>query len=180
MSLPKQPPPAKLITGLLISDFSLHEETLKELCELFGPFDFLSEPKPFSYTSYYQQEMGIDIHRQFCSFSRLVSPEKLPDIKHETNQLEKKFARSGKRVINIDPGILSEERLVLATGKNYTHRIYLRNGIYADLTLIFQKGTYRALPWTYPDYKEEALIKILKTLRQKLLFERSGRLPHKQ
>jgi hypothetical protein len=78
--------------------------------------------------------------------------------KIRTNELERMFVREGKRAVNIDPGYICMERLVLATGKNYTHRIHLAKGIYADLTLVFHKGSFRPLAWTYRDYAEEGLI----------------------
>jgi hypothetical protein len=180
MSLPKEPLPAKLIVGLLFSDPEVRDRALGMLCEHFGPVDFLTEAKPFTYTAYYDREMGAGILRQVCSFLNLVRPESLPDIKRFTNHLEIDFSRAGERRINLDPGLLSAERLVLATGKNFTHRIYLRDGIYADLTLIYQKGTYQKLPWTYPDYLDPMLLHFLCVLRQKLHFQHQGRLPTKQ
>ena len=175
MSLPREPLPAKLILGLLFHDFAVRDEALGAVFQRFGPPDFLTQPQPFVYTSYYDKEMGPDLLRQVCSFLNLVPPDRLPDIKLATNQLEVELSGAGKRTINIDPGILSEERLILATGKNYTHRVYLRNGIYADLTLIYQKGAYQGLPWTYPDYQEPALLHFLGVLRQKLWIQRHGR-----
>ena len=176
MSVPKKPPQAKLIVGLLFSDFAVRDQALEALSRQFGPFDFLTEPQHFTYTTYYNREMGPNILRQVCSFLHLVRPENLPDIKLVTNQLETQLSQDGRRRVNIDPGLLSEERLILATGKNYTHRVYLRSGIYADLTLVYQKGAYQSLPWTYPDYQEPALLHFLGMLRQKLTFQRRGRL----
>ncbi len=177
MSQPKEPLPVKLIVRFLFGDFSIQVKALKILMDSFGPLDFLSEPSPFYYTSYYNREMGEGIRRQTSAFLELVPPVSLPDIKIRTNDIEKILANEGKRQVNIDPGILCEERFVLATGKNFTHRIYLREGIYADLTLIYQKGAYRPLPWTYPDYQEPEFLHHLAVLRKKLRFQREGRLP---
>jgi hypothetical protein len=105
--------------------------------------------------------------------------ESLPDIKLYTNELESLFTTGGQRKVNIDPGLLSEERFILATGKNFTHRIYLREGIYADLTLIYQQDSFRALPWTFLDHQDPSLIHYLNMLRQKLVFHRTGKLPRK-
>ena len=179
MSKPREPQPAKLISGLLFRDFLIRDHALQALCDRFGPVDFISEAERFTYTDYYDKEMGPGIHRQLCSFLELVNPETLPDVKLFTNQLETRFESEGKRRVNIDPGLLSEERLILATGKNYIHRIYLRDGIYADLTLIYEKGGYKNLPWTYPDYRESNLHAFLSALRHKLIFQRRGRLPRK-
>ncbi|MHC1742150.1 MAG: DUF4416 family protein [Syntrophobacteraceae bacterium] len=177
MSEPKEPSPAKLIVGLLYREESLQREALARLAERFGPLDFLSEPRPFTYTRYYEKEMGSDLLRQTGSFLTPVHSGRLPDIKLYSNRMEQEYSRDGKRRINIDPGLLSAERLVLATGKNYTHRIYLRDGVYADLTLIYQGGDFQAFPWTYPDYLDPTLLHFLRTLRLKLRSQLSGGFP---
>jgi hypothetical protein len=181
MSQPQAAQQAKLIAGILFGDFQIHEYALLGLEREFGSLDFLTEPEPFTYTTYYEREMGTGLYRQTIAFQDLLSPEILPDIKLLTNGLEQKLALcEKKRRVNIDPGLLSEERLILATGKNYIHRIYLRSGIYADLTLIFQKGRYLPLPWTYPDYRTPSILHFFGVLRQKLVFQRTGRLPVKR
>jgi hypothetical protein len=176
MSQPSSPPPAKLIAGLLFRSASVQQRALSALTENFGPADFATEPEPFTFTRYYEREMGAGLLRQWVAFLHLVPPDCLAAVKLTTNGLEERFSDQGKRAVNIDPGVLSEERVVLATGKNYTHRVYLRDGIYADLTLIFQRGRYRPLPWTYPDYQTPLLLHYFAALRRKLLFQRSGRL----
>jgi hypothetical protein len=95
----------------------------------------------------------------------------LSSVKHKTNQIEKKFSTHGKRRINIDPGYITHERFVLATGKNYTHRIYVGNGIFADLTLIYQRGGFQTLPWTYPDYAKENIRSFLTRVRKKYTID---------
>jgi hypothetical protein len=179
MSQPRAAQQAKLIAGLLFGDFQIQENALLGLEQEFGALDFLTEPEPFTYTTYYEREMGAGLYRQTIAFLNLLSPEILPDVKLLTNALEQKLAVSGSRRVNIDPGLLSEERLILASGKNFTHRIYLRSGIYADLTLIYQKGRYLSLPWTYPDYQTPRILHFFGALRQKLVFQRTGRLPVK-
>jgi hypothetical protein len=179
MSEPREPRPAKLIAGLLFGDLAIRNRALLALNERFGPADCITEPKPFTYTDYYDGEIGPGIQRQTISFTELVHPVKLAEIKLFTNELERQLSCEGRRRINIDPGLLSEERIVLATGKNYTHRVYLRDGIYADLTLIYQAGSYQKLPWTYPDYLEPMLLHFFSALRRKLIFQRNGRLPRK-
>lgn len=179
MSQPKDPPEAKLLMGLLFRDTAVQLQALEVLCNRFGPLDFLSEPEPFVYTSYYDEELGKGIQRQLLSFLDLFPQDTLPDIKLITNGIEKDLSIQGKRRVNIDPGMLTEERLVLATGKNFTHRIYLGKGIYGDLTLLYQGGSFRALPWTYPDYKAPMTLHFLGVLRQKLQFQRNGRIPRK-
>ncbi len=107
------------------------------------------------------------MHRRFISFKNLIRSEDIVDTKLATNKVENKYLRDGKRRVNIDPGYVSLERLILATGKNYTHRIYLSNGIYADLTLIFQKGSFRPLEWTFKDYADPEIIVFFNDLRKK-------------
>jgi hypothetical protein len=89
------------------------------------------------------------------------------DIKLQTNELEKRYVQEGKRRVNIDPGYIALERLVLATGKNYTHRIYLSKGIYADLTLVFHQGSFQSLAWTYRDYADLVVIGTFNEIRER-------------
>ena len=177
MSQPVEPYPAKLIIRFLFSDPGAQIQALNALVSDFGPMDFLSGSRAFTYTAYYDDEMGRAIRRQTASFMNLVAPESLPDIKLRTNEIETSLLGDGKRRVNIDPGLLSQERFVLATGKNFTHRVYLRAGIHADLTLVYQKGAYSPLPWTYPDYREPEFLHYLKVLRKKLKFQLDGILP---
>lgn len=177
MSVPREPSPALLFVGILYSDGEAYRHALQKLEEAFGPFDFLTESRLFTETNYYNAEMGTPIYRVYGVFERLVHQGELPDIKHKTNEIEARLAQNGRRRVNLDPGLLSEERLVLATGKNYTHRVYLSRGIYADLTLIFRRGAYRPLQWTYPDYRDALLRHFLGALRQKLRYRLTGKLP---
>ena len=95
----------------------------------------------------------------------------------KTNELETRWEVEGRRRVNVDPGILSAERLVLATGKNYIHRIYLGSGVYGDLTLIYSKGSYRPLPWTYPDYQVPETIAMFNILRKRYRMQLQIRNP---
>ncbi len=100
---------------------------------------------------------------------RLVEQDALVEVKLVTQRLEAATMKEGRRTVNIDPGILTAERLVLATGKNFTHRIYLGHGVFADLTLVFRKGSFVALPWTYPDYASEESISLWNAARRSYL-----------
>lgn len=167
------------MAGLLFKNFEDQHHILDLMTDRFGQLDLLTEARAFTYTDYYEKEMGPSLYRRLASFSSLVQAETLPDIKLFTNDLEMRFADGNRRRVNLDPGLLSVERLVLATGKNYTHRVYLRDGIYADLTLIYQNGSYRPLPWTYPDYGAAQTVHFLGVLRQKLIYQQTNRLPRK-
>jgi hypothetical protein len=144
----------------------LIDEACEELRERFGAIDFISEALSFHYTSYYEAELGSNLMRRMVSFQKLISPDALPAIKLETNAIEQRYADDqGKRKINIDPGYIALSHLVLATCKGFAHRPYLQNGVYADLTLVFQAHTFRALEWTFPDYKSADMIRLLNTMR---------------
>jgi hypothetical protein len=167
MSIPHQPEPAKLVCSVLSAHFAdLWSTTLTSLETLFGPTDFVSEELPFNFTAYYDRELDTPIARRFVSFAALLPQDQLIKAKLATNALEATLAGpDGRRRANCDPGLLTQERLVLATGKNFTHRVYLGQGIYADLTLVFRAGSWQTLPWTFPDYASPALRDILTTIR---------------
>jgi hypothetical protein len=174
MSQPVDPPPVKLIVSLFSPSLSLLDEIVEALPGLFGPIDRMSTPLMFDRTMYYAREMGWPLHRRFMSFKDLVSPERLPEIKIDTNALEEHHSTEGRRRVNIDPGYVALERLVLATGKNYVHRIYLSRGIYADLTLVFSKGSFSPVPWTYPDYAAVETIGYFNQVRADYLAQLKG------
>jgi len=154
-----------------MKDKILIEPISAQLVEKFGPVDMISSWFPFDYTSYYESEMGTPLFRRMMVFKTLIDPCALPDIKLFTNTVEHGCAMGEKRQVNIDPGYLVHERFVLATGKNYTHRIYIGKGIYADLTLIFTRGAFQTLPWTYPDYAQENLKAFLEQVRKKYVLD---------
>lgn len=169
MSKPRRPARAKLIIGFFTRAKDILEDVARKLSKSFGPPDVISRWLPFEHTDYYTSEMGSPLFRRLMAFRELIQPDTLADAKLFTNDLEGRFSTQGKRVVNIDPGYLLAERVVLATGKNYAHRIYLRAGIYADLTLIYRKGCFRPLDWTYPDYAGKAIIDFLMSVRDRYL-----------
>jgi hypothetical protein len=169
----KEPLPVKLIASMFTASGELLEEAKVRLSQGFGPIDYESELLPFDHTTYYAAEFGEDLKRRFVAFEELVHPGKLAEIKLRTNALEMEWAVEGRRRINIDPGYVSHSKLVLATTKNHAHRIYLGpvlspskgQGIYAEVTLHFRGGTFRAWPWTYPDYASPLLVAIFNQIR---------------
>ena len=167
MSTPQPPKPAKLIIGLIMQDRALIEQLTAALCASYGPLDLVSAWMPFDYTAYYEREMGAHLVRRMLVFKDLIRQDDLPAIKLTTNRLEEKYTKDGRRRVNIDPGYLLLERLVLASGKNFSHRIYLDDGIYADLTLVYQHGEFQKLPWTYPDYADQPMLAFLLQVRRK-------------
>ncbi len=174
MSVPTPPRPAKLVIGFFLARQELAGTVMEHLEDHFGPTDLVSRWLPFDFTNYYRREMGTPLYRRIMAFKQLIDQEQLPDIKHLTNAIESEHTSDGKRVVNIDPGYLLLERFVLATGKNFSHRIYLRRGIYADLTLIYRKGQLDSLPWTYPDYADPRLQEFLLKVRKTYAVELKG------
>jgi hypothetical protein len=166
MSELQEPRPVKLIIGLIYSQNAKVDECIEKLRASFGDSDFISNRLPFQFTSYYEEEMGKDLSRKIISFRRLIKRDELADIKVFTTKLERIFSIAGKRTINIDPGYIAHEHLILATGKGYYHRPYLGKGVYADLTLVFKNKEFQTLEWTYPDYRGEELRKLFKELRE--------------
>lgn len=169
MSLPKPPLPAKLVVGFFLNEKALCEAIVRDLQEQLGSIDMVSGWMDFDFTTYYKKEMGGPLHRRLIVFKTLIEQTRLAGIKRVTNDLEDKYRRGIGRRVNIDPGYLLAERFVLATGKNFTHRIYIGRKIYADLTLIYQKGAFRTLPWTYPDYADRRMIDFLTLVRNKYM-----------
>lgn len=158
--------PEKLTAGILTSRPELSGRITGRLAELFGPIEFQSPLLEFRFTSYYDEEMGLPIVRFFVSFERLVQPDTLAAVKTATNALEAEFSEDGRRKVNIDPGLLSLSRFVLATTKENAHRIPLSDGIYADLTLLYRRKGFQPLEWTYPDYRSSEYHRILEKIRE--------------
>lgn len=161
----KAPVPVKLIVPMFTGDASLFQRAEELLVSYFGPLDYRSVRLPFAHTDYYTPEFGAPLQRQFIAFEQLVDPGDLAAIKHHTNALEQRFSQAGRRSINLDPGYVSAAKLVLATTKDHSHRIYLTQGIYAEVTLSYHHGDWQTLPWTYPDYASDAYRAILGDVR---------------
>ncbi|MCF8106172.1 MAG: DUF4416 family protein [Desulfohalobiaceae bacterium] len=169
MSNPRIPFPAQLMLSVLCGrgqDF--YRELFEPLTRKLGLVDFVSEALAFTETDYYDQELGPPITRRILGFAPLFSQDELVRIKLLTNDLEDRFSRpDGSRTFNLDPGLITLERLVLASGKNFSHRLYLGQGIWGDLTLIYQKKAWQVLPWTFRDYAGEDLQRILTAMRNR-------------
>jgi hypothetical protein len=163
----KPPQPAKLVIGFFLQNKDLAVPVIEDLIQRMGDVDIISSWFPFDQTSYYQEEMGSPLFRRILAFQTLIKQSVLPDVKHITNAIEQKYMQDSRRLVNIDPGYLLFERFVLATGKNFSHRIYIGRKIYADLTLVYRKGKFRSLPWTYPDYAGSAIQTFLLKVRDK-------------
>ncbi len=162
----KAPPPVKLVASLFSADTALLAAAQAALERAFGPVDYQSDLLPFDHTTYYNPEFGAGLKRRLVAFASLIEPDRLAQIKTDTNHLERKWMREGKRRVNIDPGYISLSKLVLATTKNHSHRLYLGQGIFAEVTLRYHKGTLRPWEWTYPDYASPPYIAIFNHIRK--------------
>ncbi len=162
----------KLIVSVIYHDREVLEKTLEILKADFGGFDFISEEFSFSegYSSYYDDELGGEGFRKIYSFERLVNPEFQADIKIRTNEIEDSFNRR----INLDPGLMSDGRLLLPTTKRVGFRIPLKAGIYCDYALFYARGEWHKFPWTYRDYQNEEVQKFLLKVRKKYLAQRKA------
>ena len=155
-----------LVIGVLSALEDKREEIIKKLEKEFGPIETASPVLDFPYTDYYDSEMGKRPVRYLLLFENLVDPSDLADIKTKTNQIETTFAAAdGNRRVNLDPGTLSLANFILATCKDRSHRIPLKDGIYGETTLIYQDHDFQVLPWTYADYRSDDIRAILRNFR---------------
>lgn len=123
----------------------------------------------FSHTDYYNNEMGYNIEKYFAGYHLYIYPDEIKRYKQITVDIERSFMLEGKRMINIDPGYVALEKVVAASTKNFSHRIYLGSKIYADLQLYRKKGAFRSLPWTFYDYNLDFVLRFFDNLRKNLL-----------
>ncbi len=179
MAQPHPPPPVKWICGIIAASDELLDAAAAALAEAFGPADLTSVTWPFDLTDYYYPQMGCPLWRRFVSFARAGDPGELSRLKLRTNDIEADFARRAaaqadpawpapQRPINLDVGCIEPSKLVLASMKNFSHRIYLSQGVYAEITLQYVKGRWRRLPWTFPDYASGRYDEFLTAARELL------------
>jgi hypothetical protein len=178
MGTPRPPTPALL----LIAATSRYAEALswgRERAQVaFGRLAAVSESFSFVETQYYAAEMGADLNKQFWAFEQPIDPRRLAEIKLQTNGWEDEYAAAGRRPesrpLNLDPGYLTMAKLVLASTKDHAHRIYLADGIYAEVTLSFRSGKWQDFDWTYPDYRRDDFHRFFTGCRE--LLRNGGRL----
>jgi len=169
----KNPKPVKLLIGILAADRQCLFAAVEAIEDKLDKVDQVSEIWPFDQTDYYKDQTGPNILRQFVSIEPLIDPGQLAKIKHKTNKLEQKLAARLSlplsRPVNLDPGIIEPSKLVLASTKSYSHRIYIGKKIYAEVTLVFDKGSWRPLPYTYPDYRQQCYYDFFEQVRTRLM-----------
>ncbi len=177
MTEPKPFSPVKLICGIIASEEKFFKRAEERLVELYGPLDLTSQLFTFDFTDYYEKQMDQNLKRKFVSFSNLIFPESLGEIKIRTNALEAEIEedlKARRRIVNLDPGYMTASALIMATAKDFAHRIPLQHGIYAHLELLFGKNDVRTLNWTYPDFKTEGYQIFLLDARRIYLAQLQG------
>lgn len=170
MSTLKEPTKVFIFSSVLFNQQDISFEKIKGIWEKQYSLDAFAYHDYCPMKEYYSKEMG-EIHhlkRYFLFSHQLYSRDILVEGKKWAIDLENQFTVENKRKVNFDIGIIAIENLQLATGKNFTHRIYLRDNIFTDLTLIFQNDSYQTLPWTYPDYAHPEIINIFNLKRRVL------------
>ncbi len=163
--------PVKLLVGILACDETALAASHAPLIDAYGSADFISDVYPFDMTEYYVDQAGPNMVRQFLAFANLIDPGRLAAIKHETNRAEQALAKSldtpYPRPVNFDPGFIEPSKLVLASTKNFAHRIYIGDHMYAEVTLTYNKGRWDSFPFTFPDYKSGRYDTFLSKVRQR-------------
>jgi hypothetical protein len=165
------PVPVKLFVAIMYDKKTPIEQVLIRMDERFGLRECAYGPVPFSWTDYYEKEMGANLFKSYHCYKNLIAREQLPAIKTYTNSLEKEYAVHDRRVVNIDPGYISRDKLVLASTKDFYHRLYLADGIFGEVTLHYRKSKFRHFSWTYADYMTEGVLAILEKARASLVGE---------
>lgn len=181
MGQAKEPETVVLVVGMLSMQEDLFALAEQHMQALWGKIQLSSEVMSFHFTDYYSKEMGAPLRRKFVSFTRTIDPAALADIKHQSNALELQIAQTQAgqalqvaRPINLDPGYVEPSKLVLATTKNYSHRIYIGKSMYAESTLYYHKGRWQSWPFTYPDYAGGDYDAFLSQVRERLMEQRTG------
>jgi hypothetical protein len=166
MATIKNPIPVKMICGVTFAPGVIPGDIIERLESVFSPVEMQSPVFDFSvFTSYYEDEMGKDLSKIFVSFKGLYDPVFLPQSKVETMKLEESMSQNHSRTVNLDPGYITAAKLVLATAKDFAHRIYLGYGIYGDVQLRFRQGRFEPSKWTYPDYQTELAFRFFNEVR---------------
>jgi hypothetical protein len=168
MGIPHPPEVSVLFIASLFSDKEEYSSVLPVLTEHFGEPLFESCDYEWDYFRYYEKELGTPVFRRFIFFRRAFDPLLLPETKLLTNSLEANHSIDGIRRINLDPGYLMLSRVVLASSKDYSHRIYIGKGIYGEVALYYKTGRFNPLPYTYYDYRDQQCLDMFGRARRKL------------
>lgn len=172
----RMPAPVCPILALTYQQREQADQALEWFREKAGEVSTSSEPFTFIHTRYYEPEMGSDLSKIFYAFADLMDPADLVSLKRYSNHIEERLSVQGRRRVNLDPGYLEAAKLILATTKNFSHRIYLGQGIYGDVQLYWRDGRFQCNPWTYPDYQDATTLAFFTRVRDHYLT-RNGDTP---
>jgi len=168
MGIIKEPSSTKLFAAVMYTQSFDLQQALTPLVSSYGEIELFYGPVPFSWSDYYEDEMGSGLFKYYALFKDPFDRFDLPSVKNHTNQIEQTYSQDAKRTVNIDPGYLAKDKLVLASTKDFYHRLYLGDGIFGEVTLHYRKGCFRYFSWTYPDYQEPAFLEFLEAGRSGL------------
>ncbi len=162
---------AKLFVGLILTPNVNEIDIYNQLESVYGEIEQKSSLYDFSHTTYYLDEMGKQLRKQFIVIKPLISTFSAYEQKLKAVKLESLFLKNNKRSVNIDPGFLTAHNVILLTTKNYAHRIPLNKNIFAELTYVFKQKKFIVLPWSYPDFARDDYKNFFEELRKKYLKE---------
>lgn len=169
MARVQEPDKGRVIISVMYSSMDAIADALKVLERKFGPVQYETLEITCQKNDMYREEMGEGLLRRFFSFEKMVSRESLAEIKKTCHKIEPEFADHVQgydfRAVNVDPGILTPNNLVMASHRELNHRIYLNDGVFGEVTLIYSKGCFRRLPWTHPDFCENEAIDFFTRVR---------------
>lgn len=184
LGAPHGHPPVKLLVALLTSDLQIMEEVERRLSAAYGGVEDRTEIFLFTFPGRFQREMGENLKKRIICFERLMPVEDLPEVKKLTNDLEWEYQEHlqerSRRKINLDPGYLTLSKVLLASTRNYSHHVYLKNGVYGELLLRFHRGALRNLPWTYPDYRTHLAHSFFTKVRERYHAQLKARFAHRR
>jgi hypothetical protein len=174
--------PVKLFVGMLSAYPGAFADAESALVQALGPVDVRSDLFAHEFTEYYRDEMGHPLVRYFAAFDRLIAPDDLARIKRLANEIEARMAATTEwpvaRPMNLDPGYIAPSKLVLASTKDFSHRIYLDDGIYGEITLLYKRGRWKELEWTFPDYRTPLYHGFFDQVRARLMDQRRAAAGH--
>ena len=177
-------PPVKLLVALMCRDIDLLEEIERRLEKSYGEIEDRSQVFLFTFPGRFSREMGPDLKKRIVTFKELLPIEDFPAVKKITNDLEWEYQEHlsdrSRRLINLDPGYLTLSQVVLATTRNYSHHVYLREGVYGELLLRYHLGALRNLPWTYPDFRTHLAHQFFTEVRNRYHRQLKARFAHRQ
>jgi hypothetical protein len=162
----RPPDPAAFLCALTFRDPAWAAKAKESLQGRLGVMALQSAPFPFNHTDYYAREMGEGLSKVLLCFETLRDPGEIAALKRWTQTLEGEMADSGRRRVNLDPGYLTGAKVVLASTKDFAHRVYIGDGIYGEVTLLHRDGAFQPLPWTYPDYRQDPALGFLEECRR--------------